>query len=70
MPDLIECCISNKHGDLPNELAGSTAIVREDGCLQRCGVCYDGPFAIVNGKLVEADTPTELQAQVGEEIQE
>jgi uncharacterized protein YuzB (UPF0349 family) len=29
-------------------------------CLQRCGVCHDGPFAVVDGTTVRAESYDDL----------
>jgi len=31
-----------------------------ESCLDQCGLCSEGPFAIVNGEVVKAETVEEL----------
>ena len=32
----------------------------EYGCLGYCGICFEGPFALVNGEVVQGATVEEL----------
>ena len=66
MPHLIQCCVSNDTGEFAEWIdeTGMEARVQEDACLQRCGICYDSPFAVVDGNLVEADSPAALVSAV------
>ena len=48
---LVECCLSNVSSDARITLNESTHDVRETFCLDRCGVCYDRPFLIVDGEF-------------------
>lgn len=34
--------------------------VNVHGCLGYCGECFEGPFALVDGELVSAETPEDL----------
>ena len=34
--------------------------VLEYGCLQNCGICSSGLYALVDGDIVEGDTPDDL----------
>jgi len=38
--------------------------VIEYGCLGNCGECYLRPYALVNGEIVAADSPKELEAAI------
>lgn len=38
--------------------------VNVHGCLGYCGECFEGPFALVDGELVTADTPEELLEKI------
>lgn len=33
-------------------------------CLGYCGECLEGPFALVNDELVQAETPEELYEEI------
>lgn len=69
MPHLIQCCVNNENGNLPERVVDTGIRVQEDICLQRCGVCYDAPFAVVDGDLVEANSQTDLLTQVRTEVE-
>lgn len=61
---LVEFCISNmaKGGDyVYDKLENDPDVdVLEYGCLNNCGVCSCGLYALVDGDTVEGDTPDEL----------
>lgn len=38
--------------------------VIEYGCLGNCGQCFYGPYALVNGEMVEAVDPEELYDKI------
>ncbi|MGE5631653.1 MAG: DUF1450 domain-containing protein [Caulobacteraceae bacterium] len=40
-----------------------------EACLDYCGECAVGPFALVNDKFVQADTPEELYDKIVEKLQ-
>jgi uncharacterized protein YuzB (UPF0349 family) len=44
--------------------------VLEYGCLGYCGECYLQPFALVNGKLVQADDADELLEKIKKVLKE
>lgn len=44
--------------------------VLEYGCLSYCTKCAETLYALVNGEIVEADTPEELTRKVYEFIEE
>ncbi len=44
--------------------------VLEYGCLSYCSQCAESLFALVNGEIVEADTPEELTKKIYEFIEE
>lgn len=46
---LIECCTNNLTVETWSTLRDSTVEVDQQYCLQRCGVCHDGPFVVVDG---------------------
>ncbi len=74
MRPIIEFCASNLgHGtkQLMNKLEQNLEYdVMEYGCLNNCGQCYLSPFAMVNGEIIEADSPTELEAAIDTKIKE
>ena len=41
------------------------AEVVEDMCLQRCGVCFDGPFLIADDELVIGNSHDEIVRLLG-----
>ena len=42
----------------------------EYGCLGYCGICFEGPFALVNGEVVQGATVEELVNNVYEYLDE
>nr|WP_276531863.1 DUF1450 domain-containing protein [Brevibacillus invocatus] len=44
--------------------------VLEYGCLGYCGECYMEPFALVNGKLVQAPSAEALLDKIKKELQD
>ncbi|MFC7157531.1 DUF1450 domain-containing protein [Halomarina halobia] len=52
MPPIVEYCLSGHHADL-DALRGECEVeLRERRCLEHCGICRTGPFAVVDGDLV------------------
>jgi Uncharacterized protein conserved in bacteria len=42
--------------------------VQVEPCLGECGICSEGPFAIVNGEVLKADTAEDLFDIIKEKI--
>ncbi|OCL26357.1 hypothetical protein U472_10135 [Orenia metallireducens] len=51
---------------LENELDGVS--VEVEACLGYCGDCALGPFALVDGELIQADSVEELYEMIKEEL--
>lgn len=74
MNPLVEFCISN----LANGAQETYEILEQDpnidvleyGCLSHCTVCDSTLYALVNGDVVEADTPEELTKKIYQHIEE
>ncbi|PZX04787.1 uncharacterized protein YuzB (UPF0349 family) [Psychrobacillus insolitus] len=74
MNPMVEFCVSN----LANGAQEAFEILERDpnldvleyGCLSYCTKCSDTLYAIVNGDLVEADTPSELVTNIYKYIEE
>ena len=63
MNPIVEFCISNmaRGQYVYDQLEEDPDVdVLEYGCLQNCGICSSGLYALVNGDIVEGETPTEL----------
>ncbi|MCY1577088.1 YuzB family protein [Staphylococcus pettenkoferi] len=71
---LVEFCVSNmaKGGDyVYNKLEEDPEVdVLEYGCLQSCGICSSGLYALVDGEVVEGNTPDELLSNIYKHIEE
>lgn len=71
---LVEFCVSNmaKGGDyVYNKLEEDPEVdVLEYGCLQNCGICSSGLYALVDGEVVEGNTPDELLSNIYKLIEE
>ncbi len=74
MRPIIEFCTNNMHH-------GTEALFKkleqnpdydviEYGCLGNCGECYTFPYVLVNGEIVAAFTPEELETAVAAKIKE
>lgn len=74
MRPIIEFCASNTgHGtqQLIHKLEQNPDYdVVEYGCLSNCGQCYLAPFAMVEGEIVEGETPAELEKAIELKIKE
>ncbi|WP_404404575.1 YuzB family protein [Jeotgalibacillus malaysiensis] len=74
MKPIIEFCISNIASGSQEAFEtlerDPNLDVIEYGCTSHCGICAAAMFAIVNGELVEADTPKELVEAVYEFLEE
>jgi uncharacterized protein YuzB (UPF0349 family) len=71
---LVEFCISNlamgsqeTYDVLEND---PNIDVLEYGCLSYCTMCSEKLYALVNGDMVEADTPEELTKKIYEYIKD
>lgn len=71
---LVEFCISNmaKGGDyVYDKLESDPEVdVLEYGCLNNCGLCSYGLYALVDGEVVEGDTPEDLLNNIYKHIEE
>lgn len=71
---IIEFCISS----LANGSQKARAVLEKDsnldvieyGCLGYCGICYEGPYALVNGEVVTGETPDKLIENIYEYLEE
>ncbi|MCM3388185.1 YuzB family protein [Ureibacillus chungkukjangi] len=74
MNPLVEFCISN----LANGAQETYDVLENDpeidvleyGCLSYCSLCDQNLYALVNGDIVEADTPEELTKKIYQYIEE
>lgn len=74
MRPLIEFCINNLTEDVlevKKKLEKDPSLdVLEYGCLGNCGICAEGPYALVNGDLISAKTAEELLEKIYKAIEE
>ncbi len=74
MNPLIEFCMSNlANGAYPafEQLERDKNLdVLEYGCLSYCTRCSDSLYALVNGDVVEGDTPDELVQNIYKHLEE
>ncbi|WP_299267337.1 DUF1450 domain-containing protein [Halorientalis sp.] len=61
MPPTVECCISSSDAALRSLADCDRVELREERCLEHCGICRAERFAVVNGTLL---THPELSAAV------
>lgn len=74
MNPLVEFCVSN----LANGSQETYEVLEQDpnvdvleyGCLSYCTRCSEKLYALVNGELVEAETPEELTKKIYQVIEE
>lgn len=71
---MVEFCVSN----LANGTQETFEVLERDpnidvldyGCLSHCTKCVESYYAIVNGELVEADSPAELTKAIYQFIED
>lgn len=56
----VECCANNLDMDAWTALRDSEMEFDQQYCLQRCGICHDSPFLVVDGEVRRGDSYTEL----------
>ncbi|WCK56886.1 YuzB family protein [Aneurinibacillus sp. Ricciae_BoGa-3] len=71
---MVEFCVSNLSNGSDRvkkvlEEEGEVDIL-EYGCLGNCGQCFIQPYALVEGKLIAADTPDELLIAIKEYLKQ
>jgi len=74
MRPLIEFCVNNLTPDvleIKKKLDQNPELdILEYGCLGNCGICAEGPYALVNGELVTGKTAEELLDHIYKAIEE
>ena len=74
MKPIVEFCVSNMANGSQESFEklerDPNLDVLEYGCLSYCTQCAESLYALVNGEIVEADTPEELTQKVYEFIEE
>lgn len=74
MNPIVEFCVSNIVNGAQESFEklerDPNLDVLEYGCLSYCTKCAETLYALVNGEIVEADTPDELTRKVYEFIEE
>ncbi|BAQ08527.1 hypothetical protein OXB_0055 [Bacillus sp. OxB-1] len=74
MNPIVEFCISNlangSHETFEALEKDPNIDVLEYGCLSYCTKCMESLYAIVNGEIVEADTPEELTKRIYQFIED
>ncbi|ETP68225.1 YuzB family protein [Planomicrobium chinense] len=74
MKPIVEFCISNIANGSQESFEklerDPNLDVLEYGCLSYCTKCSESLYALVNGEIVEADSPEELTKNVYEFIEE
>lgn len=64
MKTIIEICANNNHPGMTETITSLKLLpdceVYEYGCLTACGVCYMIPYALVDGKMLEAENAAAL----------
>ena len=63
MTELIEYCLANVPPAVRDRLPDGA---EGEPCLGHCGLCYDGPLLVVDGRLERAGDFSELLADVEE----
>lgn len=74
MKPIVEFCISNIANGSQKSFEklerDPNLDVLEYGCLSYCTKCSESLYALVNGEIVEADTPDELTQNIYDFIEE
>lgn len=71
---IVEFCMSNlangSHESFEKLEKDPNLDVLEYGCLSYCTICAESLYAMVNGEIVEADTPAELTERIYQFIED
>lgn len=71
---IVEFCMSNlangSHESFEKLEKDPNLDVLEYGCLSYCTICAESLYAMVNGEIVEADTPKELTERIYQFIED
>lgn len=71
---IVEFCMSNlangSHESFEKLENDPNLDVLEYGCLSYCTICAESLYAMVNGEIVEADTPKELTERIYQFIED
>ena len=59
-PGIVEYCLNNVDDETRAALLRAGPWVVESSCLQRCGLCYDGPFLLADGEEFDGMSHAEL----------
>jgi uncharacterized protein YuzB (UPF0349 family) len=74
MNPIIEFCMSNlaggSHKALERLEKDPNLDVVEYACLGNCGLCYEGPYALVEGEFVSGETAEELVDNVYQHLED
>ena len=74
MKPLIEFCVSNvasgSHQAMQQLEKDPNLDVMEYDCLRYCGICSSNLFALVNGKVVKADSNEQLVENIYKHLEE
>ena len=74
MNPIVEFCMSNlangSHETFEKLEKDPNLDVLEYGCLSYCTICAESLYAMVNGEIVEADTPEELTERIYQFIED
>lgn len=74
MKPIIEFCMSNLASGSQKSLEvlekDPNLDVVEYTCLGNCGLCYESPYALVNGEFVSGENPAELVSHIYDYLEE
>ncbi|TCP26579.1 uncharacterized protein YuzB (UPF0349 family) [Scopulibacillus darangshiensis] len=74
MKPIIEFCMSNLASGSQKALEllekDPNLDVVEYTCLGNCGLCYEGPYALVNGEFVSGETTDDLVNNIYDYLEE
>lgn len=74
MLPIIEFCMSNLASGSQKAMEvlekDPNMDVVEYTCLGNCGLCYEGPYALVNGEFVNGETPEQLVDNIYQYLEE
>ena len=59
-PGIVEYCLNNVDDETRAALLRAGPSVVESSCLQRCGLCYAGPFLLADGEEINGASHPEL----------
>lgn len=63
-PDTVSCCLNNVSFDVYRRYMAADVDIDTQHCLQRCGICHEAAFLVVDSDVVRDDSHADLLADL------